>query len=50
MYQNIIFDLYGTLVDIKTDESKQTFWEELSLFLSYNGAKYSYYELRNRYS
>lgn len=50
MYQNIIFDLYGTLVDIKTDESKQSFWEELSLFLSYNGAKYSYHELKNRYS
>ena len=26
---NFIFDLYGTLVDIKTDESKRTFWKAM---------------------
>ena len=26
---NFIFDLYGTLVDIKTDESTRTFWKAM---------------------
>ena len=32
MYQNYIFDLYGTLVDIHTNEKKAYLWKELSLF------------------
>lgn len=49
MYRNILFDLYGTLIDLKTDETKRRFWECLSLFYSYNGARYSYEELKERY-
>ncbi|MBL4934428.1 HAD family hydrolase [Clostridium sp. YIM B02515] len=49
MYKNFIFDLYGTLVDIKTNESRKTFWEKLALFYSYNGAVYSYSELKRTY-
>lgn len=30
--QNFVFDLYGTLVDISTDENSQNFWDN---FLSY---------------
>ena len=30
MYQNYIFDLYGTLVDIWTDESKEELWEGIA--------------------
>ena len=30
MYQNYIFDLYGTLVDIRTDESSPLFWQSIS--------------------
>ena len=32
MYQNYIFDLYGTLVDIHTNEKKAYLWKKLSLF------------------
>ena len=29
-YENYIFDLYGTLVDIHTDEEKTELWEKLA--------------------
>ena len=50
MYQNYIFDLYGTLVDIKTNEKRKSFWEKTALFYSLNGAAYSWKELKKRYS
>ena len=28
-YENYIFDLYGTLIDIRTDENKPEFWEKI---------------------
>ncbi|MCD7736777.1 MAG: HAD family hydrolase [Lachnospiraceae bacterium] len=46
-YENYIFDLYGTLVDIHTDESCPRLWEKLSLFFGYYGARYSANELRH---
>lgn len=49
MYKNYIFDLYGTLVDIYTDEEKQEVWEKLSLFYGYYGALYSPQELKSTY-
>ena len=49
MYSNYIFDLYGTLVDINTDEDSTDFWYKLSLFYSYKGAKYSAKELKEMY-
>ncbi len=49
MYKNYIFDLYGTLVDIHTDEEKQEVWEKLSLFYGYYGALYSPKELKSEY-
>ena len=36
-YRNYIFDLYGTLVDIRTDESAKALWKQLALFLRYRG-------------
>ena len=30
-YDNYIFDLYGTLVDIHTDESDTAIWEKLAM-------------------
>ena len=30
-YDNYIFDLYGTLVDIHTDESDTAIWEKLAI-------------------
>lgn len=50
MYQNYIFDLYGTLVDIKTNETKKSFWEKTAFFYSLNGAAYSWQELKKEYS
>lgn len=49
MYKNIIFDLYGTLIDIWTNESKDEFWNQMSLFFSYNGAFYTADELKSDY-
>lgn len=49
MYRNIIFDLYGTLIDLRTDEEKPAFWETLSLFFSYNGAPYASGRLKEQY-
>ncbi|MGN0554091.1 MAG: HAD family hydrolase [Oscillospiraceae bacterium] len=48
-YENYVFDLYGTLVDIHTDESKNEVWEKLALFFGYYGAIYTSEELRERY-
>lgn len=48
-YENYVFDLYGTLVDIHTDESKKEIWEKLALFLGYYGAIYKPEELQERY-
>lgn len=50
MYQNYIFDLYGTLVDIHTDEEKLELWEKLSLFLAMKGVRYEPEELKGRYA
>lgn len=48
-YRNYIFDLYGTLVDIHTDEHKRSFWKKLAFFFSLNGAVYEEKELRKQY-
>lgn len=49
MYKNIIFDLYGTLVNIHTNENKSNLWKKLSLFYSYNGANYKPNEMKKAY-
>ena len=36
-YQNYVFDLYGTLVDIHTDEEQQMLWEKMAMFYGYQG-------------
>ena len=48
-YDNYIFDLYGTLVDIHTDESDTAIWEKLAMFYGYYGALYEAGELKERY-
>ena len=40
-YKNYVFDLYGTLVDIHTDEEEKQVWEKLALFYGYYGALYT---------
>lgn len=49
MYDVCIFDLYGTLVDIHTDEDDGRVWEKLALFYGYYGAGYEPEELKDAY-
>ena len=42
---NILFDLYGTLIDIKTDESKDSFWQEFADKVNVS----DFQELKNKY-
>lgn len=49
MYQNYIFDLYGTLADTHTNETKHYLWNKLSAFFSSYGAIYSPSELKKAY-
>ena len=48
-YEVYVFDLYGTLVDIHTDEEDMQVWEKLQLFYGYYGAAYKPKELKLAY-
>lgn len=50
MYTNYIFDLYGTLVNINTNENSKVLWEKLALFYSFNGAYYDAKVLKSSYN
>lgn len=50
VYKNYVFDLYGTLIDINTDEDSFILWDKLSLFYSFKGAKYTSSELKCCYN
>ena len=50
MYKNYVFDFYGTLADIRTDEKKQEVWEKLCLFYGYYGAVYTPEEMKKNYN
>lgn len=49
MYRNIIFDLYGTLIDIRTDEYSLDFWRKAVQVFATGGASFSPGELRGSY-
>lgn len=49
MYQNYIFDLYGTLVDINTNESKPYLWKKVTELYAYYGAIYTPAEFKKAY-
>lgn len=49
MIKLIAFDLYGTLMTIRTDESLNSAWQTLAAFMGYYGAKYNADELKKRY-
>lgn len=49
MYNNFIFDLYGTLVDIHTNESKPSLYKNLAAFMTLQGASYMPNELKSAY-
>lgn len=44
-YTDLIFDLYGTLVDIHTDESDEV-WDRTALYFGFYGARYTGGELK----
>ena len=48
-YRNCIFDLYGTLVDIHTDERLPVLWDKMSTWYCEHGARYTSNELRDAY-
>jgi putative hydrolase of the HAD superfamily len=49
MYQTCIFDLYGTLVDIHTDEEQAILWKKMALFYGFYEAYYTPEALRDAY-
>jgi len=48
-YNNYVFDLYGTLVDIHTDEDDEKLWEALAKFYGKQGANYTAKEIHADY-
>ena len=48
-YKNYVFDLYGTLVDIHTDEDDKKLWTALAKFYSKQGANYTAKEIHADY-
>ena len=48
-FKNYIFDFYGTLVDIETDESSPVLWETMSQIYQSYGAHYTGESLKARY-
>ena len=40
MYKNYIFDLYGTLVDIRTNENKSYLWKKMHVWYAMHDASY----------
>ncbi|TCK93269.1 putative hydrolase of the HAD superfamily [Natranaerovirga hydrolytica] len=49
MYKNYFFDLYETLVDIRTNEENDWIWDKLCLYYGYYGAIYDAEELKNEF-
>lgn len=49
MFKNYLFDLYGTLIDIRTDEKSPELWQKLAIFYGYKRAVYTAEEIRAKY-
>lgn len=49
MYKNYIFDLYGTLIDINTNEWDNQLWKKVQILYGYKGAHYTLKELKSEY-
>lgn len=50
MYKNYFFDLYGTLMEVRTNQEKECVWEKMSLYYGYYGAYYDPFEFKSRYN
>ena len=49
MYKNYVFDLYGTLVDIRTNEDKAYLWDKMTELFGFYGAVYERNTLKKTY-
>lgn len=49
IFDTCIFDFYGTLADIRTDETEPQVWRKLSQFYAFYGACYTPSEMREKY-
>ncbi len=49
MFKNYLFDLFGTLIDINTDEWQKELWQKLSILYRYKGANYTPKEIAADY-
>ena len=49
MYKNYIFDVYGTMVDIRTNEYEDSAWAKLAQTLSFYDVNYNPQELKEAY-
>ncbi len=47
--KGILFDLYGTLIDIETDESMEEIYRGIAHYLTYQGVSLHRWEVRDRY-
>jgi putative hydrolase of the HAD superfamily len=47
--KGILFDLYGTLIDIETDESMEEIYRGIANYLTYHGVYRHRWEVRDRY-
>ena len=50
MYKNIIFDLYGTILDVELDENNEYLWDKVAMHFGFFGAHYDPYELQTKYN
>ncbi len=49
MYKNIVFDIYGTLIDIHTNEYEISTWQKLADTLAFYDVNYTAEELKEAY-
>ena len=49
MFKNYVFDLYGTLIDINTNEWDIKLWKKLAILYHYKGAVYTAKEINKAY-
>ncbi len=49
MYKHVIFDLYGTLIDIDTDEHSDKLWETMAQLTQAYGAQYTATQLKDTF-
>ena len=47
--KGILFDIYGTLIDIETDESLEEIYRTIAHYLTYHGVYLHRWEVRDRY-